>query len=160
MEPAIELLGVYRVPGFDSEPRQSLQDFYLVGHAYSDTFTSVLDYIGRCIPLVLFDVVVSGADERFRFDHFTQEMEQAPSKAWQVAYDEALLDVDGCRVLARGLECGRKGCSSEGQPSISTTSTRSGQCSGPMAGSGARRSSRSVPNLLHCCRTGRWARRR
>ena len=56
---------------------------------------------------MLFDFIVSGADERFSFDDFTQEMEQAPREAWQVAYDEALLVADGSEILIREQGCGR-----------------------------------------------------
>jgi hypothetical protein len=49
--------------------------------------------------------MISSLDDQFEVAHFTQEMEEAPQEAWQVAYDEALLSPDGSAVLNRRLGC-------------------------------------------------------
>ena len=62
-------------------------------------------YRARLLPLVLVEVVVSGADERFDVGDFTQEMEQADEEVWQVAYDEAFLSPDGQSLVRRDIGC-------------------------------------------------------
>ena len=57
------------------------------------------------LDFVLFEITVDNLDERFGIGDFTQEMPEAPMKAWQRAYDEALLSADGTQVIARKSTC-------------------------------------------------------
>ena len=56
---------------------------------------------------MLFDITLNDLDGRFRIGDFTQEMPGALEKAWQCAYDEALLSTDGTEVIARRSTCAR-----------------------------------------------------
>jgi hypothetical protein len=78
LTPNLQVLRVYEVPSHNTELRDDLRQFYISGNAYTDVSAGVLAYIDRCVPLALLDVLVDGADERFSFGHFTQEMEAAP----------------------------------------------------------------------------------
>ena len=80
-------------------------DYY--GQAISTYPVEVSTFVDRVIPLVLMDVTISDADERFDVGEFTQEMPSAPREAWQVPYDEALFSEDGSAVLARWTQCER-----------------------------------------------------
>ena len=94
--------GVYRVRFNEATLRAQLLDYYCKS---IDADPNVTDYVGRVIPLVLMDISISDADERFEISEITQEMLGIPKKAWQVPYDETLLSGDGTAVLAR-----RQGC--------------------------------------------------
>lgn len=102
---SISVVGVYRVPTGENELREQLRTYYFFGNAMRDTSGAVLSFIENCIPLVLFEINLSNLDDRFQVASFTQEMVGAPPKAWQVAYDEALLSADGTQVLVRGSRC-------------------------------------------------------
>jgi hypothetical protein len=100
--PSIDVLAVYSVPFMDDELLGQLRRMYFPTNAYVDPPSSVLAYIERCIPLVLVDVVVANADERFTVDDFTQDME--PTASPQAAYDEGLFSADG-QLLVRKQGC-------------------------------------------------------
>ena len=101
----IKVLGIYEVSLWHRELREDLRQYYFFGNAQSDTNNSVIEYVERCIPLVLFDLFIDGADEHFELANFTQEMTAAPRKAWQAAFDEALLSPIGYEVIARKIGC-------------------------------------------------------
>ena len=102
--PQINVLGVYQVPSDEDLGREQLREYY-DKNTVNATDARVASYIDRVVPLVVFDVMISGLDDKFEVAHFTQEMEEAPQEAWQVAYDEALLSRDGSAVLDRRLGC-------------------------------------------------------
>lgn len=103
-KPEISVLGVYHAPNDEDSAREQLREYYDTNTALA-TDPSVCSYIDRVVPLVIFDVLVSGLDDQFEVAHFTQEMEGSPQDAWQVAYDEALLLANGSSVIARDLGC-------------------------------------------------------
>lgn len=103
-KPEISVVGVYHVPQDEDSAREQLQEYYDKNTALA-TDPNVRSYIDRVVPLVIFDVSVSGLDDQFEVAHFTQEMEGAPQDAWQVAYDEASLSLDGSSVIERDLGC-------------------------------------------------------
>jgi len=86
----------------EEELRIQLRQLYFPTYAYVDVSSAVLAYMERCIPLVLFDVIISDVDDQFSVDHFAQEMEGFDSP--QAAYDEAILSTDG-RLLKRKQGC-------------------------------------------------------
>ena len=98
LQPTLITLGVYRVPHMDSELRQQLHQYYFFGNAPRDRSRKVNEFIETCIPLVLVEVSLADLDERFSVADFTQEMPEAPPKAWQAAYDEAVLSFDGSQL--------------------------------------------------------------
>lgn len=104
---SINVVGIFRVPLDESELREQLRKYYFSGNAVRDTNSAVYTFVDTCIPLVLFEITVDNLDERFRIGDFTQEMPGAPAKAWQCAYDEALLTADGSQVIARKSTCTR-----------------------------------------------------
>ena len=104
---SIHVEGIFRVPIRDSELREQLRRYYFFGNAARDTDRGVYAFVETCIPLVLFDITLTDLDGRFRIGDFTQEMPGAPEKAWQCAYDEALLSTDGTEVVARRSTCTR-----------------------------------------------------
>jgi hypothetical protein len=106
-QPTITALGIYRASHLDNELRQQLHQFYFFGNASRDRSSIVHEFINRCIPLVLFEALLDRLDERFSIDDFTQEMPEVPPKAWQSAYDEAVLSSDGWQLLVRKPRCTR-----------------------------------------------------
>jgi hypothetical protein len=104
---SINIEGIFRVPIDDSELREQLRRYYFFGNAVRDIAHAVYGFVETCIPLVLFEIRLNNLDERFRIEDFTQEMPGAPEKAWQRPYDEALLSMDGTRVVARSITCTR-----------------------------------------------------
>lgn len=104
---SISAVNIYRVPLRESELREQLRQYYFFGNVARDTSQAVYTFIEGCIPLVLFEIILYNLDERFRMRDFTQEMPGAPRKAWQCAYDEALLSADGTQVIARSSSCTR-----------------------------------------------------
>jgi hypothetical protein len=107
MVASINVVGMFRVPLDEGELREQLRKYYFSGNAVRDTSSAVHTFVDTCIPLVLFEITVDDLDERFRIGDFTQEMPGAPAKAWQCAYDEALLTADGSQVIARKSTCTR-----------------------------------------------------
>src|SRR5258705_4326417 len=102
---SINVVGIFRVPSDENELREQLRKYYFFGNAVRDISRSVYTFVDTCVPLVLFEIAVDNLDERFRIGDFTQEMPGAPAKAWQCAYDEALLTADGSQVIARTSTC-------------------------------------------------------
>jgi hypothetical protein len=105
--PSIQLEGIFRVPIMDSELREQLRRYYFRGNVVRDTDHAVHTFVEACIPLVLFEITLNDLDGRFKIGDFTQEMPGAPEKAWQCAYDEAVLSTDGTQVIARKITCTR-----------------------------------------------------
>jgi len=65
-------------------------------------------YVDRCIPRVMFDVVVEAPDGGFNVHDFVQFVPAPPGGfPPPSAHDEALLTLDGCQLLDR-----RRGCTS------------------------------------------------
>jgi hypothetical protein len=104
---SIKVEGIFRVPIDEHELREQLRRYYFFGNAIRDTAGGVNTFVETCVPLVLFEVTLDHLDDRFRIEDFTQEMPEAPSKAWQRAYDETLLSADGKRIIARKSTCTR-----------------------------------------------------
>src|SRR6185503_12915833 len=103
MSPRAVVNGVYRIGCDESALMAQLLDYY--GKALSTYPVEVSTFVERVIPVVLMDVTISDADERFNMAEFTQEMPSAPREIWQVPYDEALLSEDGSEVVARWPGC-------------------------------------------------------
>ena len=98
--PAITVLRVYRLPIAEEELLDDLRRYFFFGNATRDVSSGIYRFIDNCVPLALFDVVVSGLDDRFRVGDFTQEMAGVPDrKMWQVAYGEAELTPDGTHLF-------------------------------------------------------------
>jgi len=106
MPPRAIVNGVYRVGCDESTLRAQLLEYY--GNAISTYPIEVSTFVERVIPLVLMDVTIADADERFDVGEFTQAMPSAPKEAWQVPYDEALFSENGAAVLARWQGCADK----------------------------------------------------
>jgi hypothetical protein len=106
-QPAMKTLGVYRVPRIDNELREQLGQYYFFGNAMRDRGAGVQRFLGSCIPLVLFELLLTDLDERFSIGDFTQEIPGTPPEAWQAAYDEAVLSADGSQVFTRNPLCTR-----------------------------------------------------
>jgi hypothetical protein len=87
----IEILGIYR-------PRITPEIFYLQNETYDDEVETKRHFSG----LVLVEVRIDQIDERFDFGDFHQT-DFAGKSFDQVAYDEALLNDEGTKVLTRGL---------------------------------------------------------
>jgi hypothetical protein len=104
---SISVVSIYRIPSHENELREQLRKYYFFGNAARDTSHAVYTFIEGCVPLVLFEIILDNLDERFRMGDFTQEMPEAPRKAWQCAYDEALLSADGTQIIARSGSCTR-----------------------------------------------------
>jgi hypothetical protein len=104
---SINVVGIFRVPIDENELREQLRKYYFFGNVVRDSNRAVHTFVETCIPLVLFEITVDNLDERFGIGDFTQEMPEAPTKAWQRAYDEALLSADGTQVIARKSTCTR-----------------------------------------------------
>lgn len=102
-QPAITVVGFYRLSMLDEELRAQLWRYYFGGNAVRDRSTRVQDFVRNCIPLVLLELLLDGLDERFSLADFTQEMPEAPRKHWQAAYNEVILATSGSEVLTRGL---------------------------------------------------------
>jgi hypothetical protein len=106
MPPQVIVHGLYRIPCNEPMLKAQLLDYYRrAGNAH---WADVSAFVERVFPLVLMDMSISGADERFELGEFTQEMSGAPREAWQVPYDEALLSGDGNAVLVRKIGCATK----------------------------------------------------
>src|ERR1051325_6417431 len=105
LRPSIRVEGLFRVPIYESELREQLRKYYSRGNAVRDIGDAVHTFIESCMPLVLFELTLNNLDDRFRVGDFTQEMPGAPEKAWQCAYDEALLSSGGTLVVARKSTC-------------------------------------------------------
>ena len=101
MKPSIQTLAVHQVPCDAARWREEIDSYYRSENLLKETAA----YRTRLLPLVLIEVAVSGADERFDVGDFTQEMEHAPEEAWQVAYDEAFLSPDGTSLVRRDIGC-------------------------------------------------------
>lgn len=98
---SIQPIAVHEVPCNSTKMRQEIDAFYESENLLNMTES----YRSRLIPLVLVEVVVSGADERFDVGDFTQEMELADEETWQVAYEEAFLSPDGQALVRRDIGC-------------------------------------------------------
>jgi hypothetical protein len=88
----IEVLGVYKLE-VTNEVFQAQLPMYGDEEQCRDHFSFV----------VLIEVIVTDIDERFDIGHFRQPRLVKGSE--QVAYDEALLSLDGEEVIARDIFC-------------------------------------------------------
>ncbi len=104
---SIAVAGVYRVPVDENELREQLRRYYFFGNATRDVSSAVYKFIETCMPLSLFEVTLDDLDEQFEMGGFTQGMPDAPQKAWQRAYDQAILSPDGASIIARKTTCTR-----------------------------------------------------
>ena len=100
-KPAIRAVAAYEIPIDGAPIRKELDAYYESEGILKETAA----YRARVLPLVLIEVEVSGADERFDVGDFTQEMELADEEIWQVAYDEAFLSPDGQSLVRRDIGC-------------------------------------------------------
>jgi len=111
---SVEILGVYYVPGMDEELRQALRTIALSTNCHWDQNVPWAKYVDRCVPRVLFDILVHAPDGAFNADDFTQLVPSPLGEdAQQAAFNEALLSFDGQQILERkhgcadGLQAGR-----------------------------------------------------
>lgn len=95
--PEIEVLGVYELE-VTEEVFQAQLPMYGDEDQCWNHFSSV----------VLIEVIVRGVDHRFSVGDFTQPNPDYPFNSPQVAYDEALLSLDGEELLDRRISCVEK----------------------------------------------------
>lgn len=95
--PEIEVLGVYELEVTDEVFRAQLPMYGDEDQCW-DHFSSV----------VLIEVIVRDVDHRFSVGDFTQRNPDYPFNSPQVAYDEALLSLDGEELLDRRISCVEK----------------------------------------------------
>lgn len=95
--PEIEILGVYRLE-VTKEVFQAQLPMYGDEDQCREHFSSV----------VLIELLVRDVDSRFDVGDFTQPNPKYPFNSPQVAYDEALLSLDGEELLERQILCVQK----------------------------------------------------
>lgn len=98
-EPTVAILGAYRVepsaPLISKALRQKYGNSTMSPADKRKAERHVTDEVGSA---VLFELLISNRDERFRVDDFGQVGSD------QAAYDEKYLSLDGKRVIAEGFE--------------------------------------------------------
>lgn len=79
-EPRLEVLGVYRMTHMDAALRSQPRIFYSSGNAVWERSNEVYKYIDRCVPLVLFELLLDDLDDSFSMKDFTQAAPKLPRK--------------------------------------------------------------------------------
>ena len=96
-EPAVEVLGVYRVVATDELLREKLELWH--GRDGIPTgkgrIAAERYYREEIESAVLIEAIIRNRDERFDVGHFSQRVEDVPRANWQVAWAEAFLTIDG-----------------------------------------------------------------
>lgn len=95
--PKLEVIGVYRLPVTPELLARQIKEL-VSPRMTSAQQRQTNEHIRRQLEsVVLIEVLVENADDRFSCDDFTQPLVGVPRSSWQAAYREALLSADGRR---------------------------------------------------------------
>jgi len=101
-KPQVDVLGVYRLPVTNALFREQFDILYGYPMSERQRLKAERQCREQLSSVVLIEVLVSNPDDRFDVGQFSQSQDGVPKENWQVAWNEALLSLDGEALASEG----------------------------------------------------------